>query len=132
MPSPETGDTIFSPKKILVADDEYLIRWSLTEVLSEEGYEVKAVENGEGALEAIKNEYFDFVITDLVMPGINGWQVLKRVKETYPKAKVIVITAYGQQDTEVIAKERGADAYIEKPEMLDKIMMLLRGVREGD
>ncbi|MEW6374956.1 MAG: response regulator [Thermodesulfobacteriota bacterium] len=115
--------------KILVADDEFLIRWSLSEALSQDGYEVKAVEDGEKALEAIKEEDFDFIITDLVMPGKDGWDVLKRVKETYPKAKVIIITAYGTHDTEAAAKEKGAYGYVEKPEIIDKIKNLLKSMR---
>ena len=116
-------------KKILIADDEFLIRWSLKEALSKEGYDVKAVEDGEKALEVIKNESFDCIITDLVMPGRDGWEVLERVKETYPKAKVVIITAYGTQDTEAVAKEKGAFGYIEKPEIIDKIKSLLESIR---
>jgi DNA-binding NtrC family response regulator len=114
-------------KKVLVADDEFLIRWSLTEVLSERGYLVKAVESGDRALEAIRAERFDFIITDLIMPGRDGWEVLQYAKGTYPRTKVVVITAHGTQDTEAMAKERGAYGYIEKPEIIDKIMMLLEG-----
>ena len=116
-------------KKVLVADDDFLIRWSLTEVLSEQGYLVKAVENGDKALEAINAERFDFIITDLVMPGRDGWEVLQYTKGTYPKTKVVVISAYGTQDTEAMAKERGAYGYIEKPEIIDKIMTLVGGGR---
>jgi DNA-binding NtrC family response regulator len=118
--------------KILVADDEFLIRWSLSEALSQDGYEVKAVEDGEKALDAIKREDFDFVITDLVMPGKNGWEVLRQAKERYPSAKVVIITAYGEQNTETVAKERGAYGYIEKPEIIDKVKGLLRGLRPND
>jgi len=117
--------------KILVADDEFLIRWSLSEALKQDGYEVKAVEDGEKALEAIKNESFDFVITDLVMPGKSGWEVLEQVRETYPKAKVVIVTAYGAQDTEGVAKEKGAYGYIEKPQIIDKVKDLLKSIRSN-
>ncbi len=115
--------------KILIADDEFLIRWSLSEALSQDGYEVKAVEDGEKALEAIKSESFDFVITDLIMPGKTGWEVLERAKEIYPKAKVVIITAFGNHDTEAAAKAKGAYGYIEKPEIIDKIKNLLKSIR---
>jgi DNA-binding NtrC family response regulator len=115
-------------KKILVADDEFLIRWALAQALSEEGYDVKAVEGGEKALEAMKEEGFDFIITDLVMPGKNGWEVLEGAKEEYPKAKVVIITAYGTEDTETVAKEKGAYGYIEKPELIEKIKNLLKSI----
>ncbi len=114
-------------KKILIADDEFLIRWSLSEALSQDGYEVMAVGDGEKALEAIRIVGFDFIITDLVMPGIDGWEVLDRVKEIYPGAKVVIITAHGDRETGVMARERGAYGYIEKPELIDKIRVLVRG-----
>jgi two-component system response regulator (stage 0 sporulation protein F) len=112
--------------KVLVADDELLIRWSLAEALSQEGYEVKAVEDGNKALDAIRSENFDFVITDLMMPGMNGWEVLEWTKKLYPKAKVVIITAYGTEDVEAMAKEKGACGYVEKPEIIDKIKALLK------
>jgi DNA-binding NtrC family response regulator len=118
--------------KVLVADDEFLIRWSLSEALSKEGYEVKIVEDGNKALETINSEFFDFVITDLMMPGINGWEVLERIREACPKTRVVIITAHGTKDTETTAKERGAYGYIEKPEIIDKIKALLRGMGPYD
>jgi DNA-binding NtrC family response regulator len=121
-------------KKILVADDDFLIRWSLTEVLSELGYLVKAVENGQKALEAIEAERFDFIITDLIMPGRDGWEILRYAKGTYPETKVVLISAHGTPDTEAMAEKRGAYGYLEKPEILDKITTLLGGhaFRTGD
>ncbi len=119
----EEGGSLIN--KVLVADDDFLIRWSLTEVLSEQGYVVKAVENGEKALEAMNAEPFDLIITDLVMPERDGWEVLQYAKRTHPRTKVILITAHGTQDTEAMAKERGAYGYVEKPEVLDKIMTLI-------
>jgi DNA-binding NtrC family response regulator len=118
--------------KVLVADDEFLIRWSLSEALSKEGYEVKIVEDGNKALETINSEFFDFVITDLMMPGINGWEVLERIREAYPKTRVVIITAHSTKDTETTAKERGAYGYIEKPEIIDKVKALLRGMGPHD
>ena len=122
----EDGDSLVN--KVLVADDDFLIRWSLMEVLSERGYLVKAVENGEKALEAINAERFDLIITDLVMPERDGWEILQYAKGTHPGTKVILITAHGTQDTEAMAKERGAYGYVEKPEVLDKIMTLIGNV----
>ncbi len=114
-------------KKVLVADDDFLIRWSLTETLSGQGYLVKAVENGEQAFEAISAERFDFIITDLIMPGRDGWEILQYAKGTHPETKVVLVTAHGTQDTEAMAKERGAYGYFDKPEIIDKITTLLGG-----
>jgi DNA-binding NtrC family response regulator len=109
----------------LVADDEFLIRWSLTQALSQEGHEVISVEDGKKAIEAARSQHFDFIITDLLMPELNGWEVLENVRHTQPPPRVIIITAHGKDDTGRIAKERGAWAYVEKPYIIDKIKDIL-------
>jgi two-component system response regulator AtoC/two-component system nitrogen regulation response regulator NtrX len=111
--------------KILIADDEFLIRWSLTQALSQEGYDVFSVEDGKKAIEAAKVHNFDFIITDLYMPELDGWQVLEMTKQTQPPPRVIIITAKGSEEIGRIAKERGAWAYVEKPYIIDKIKEIL-------
>jgi DNA-binding NtrC family response regulator len=128
----ESRGKIDLTNKVLVADDEFLIRWSLSEALSKEGYDVKVVEDGNKAVETMKSEFYDFVITDLMMPELNGWEVLERVRETCPKTRVIIVTAHGAKDTETAAKERGACGYIEKPEIIDKVKELLKSFRQYD
>jgi len=118
-------------RKILIADDEFLIRWSISQALSQDGYLVTAVGDGEEALEAIMTQDFDFVITDLVMPGQDGWKVLEHIKEIYPRPKVVIITAHGNQETGSVAREKGAFGYIEKPDIIDKIRDLLRRTHQG-
>ena len=113
------------PQKVLIADDEFLIRWSLSKALSQEGYEVVAVEDGKKAVETAKTGHFDFIITDLVMPELNGWKVLETVQEIQPPPRVIIITAHGKEDSERIAKEKGAWAYVEKPYIIDRIKEIL-------
>jgi DNA-binding NtrC family response regulator len=114
--------------KILVADDEFLIRWSLTQALSQEGYEVISVEDGKKAIEAARAQHFDFIITDLIMPELDGWKVLEMTRQTQPQPRVIIITAKGNEDAGTIAKARGAWAYVEKPYIIDKIKEILRSV----
>jgi DNA-binding NtrC family response regulator len=103
-----------------------LIRWSLTQALCQEGYEVISVEDGRKAIEAANGQHFDFIITDLVMPELDGWEVLERMKQTQPSPRVIIITARGNEDTGRLAKARGAWAYVEKPYIIDKIKEILR------
>jgi DNA-binding NtrC family response regulator len=110
----------------LIADDEFLIRWSLTQALSQEGYEVTSVEDGRKAIEAAKAQHFDFIITDLIMPESDGWEVLKVATQTQPQPRVIIITARGNEETGRIAKEKGAWAYVEKPYIIDKIKEILK------
>jgi DNA-binding NtrC family response regulator len=115
----------------LIADDEFLIRWFLRQALSQEGYEVTVVENGKKAIEAAKTQHFDFVITDLVMPELDGWEVLEILQETQPSPRVIIITAHGREDTERMVKEKGAWAYLEKPYIVEKIIGILKEARPG-
>ncbi len=110
---------------ILIVDDEYLIRWSLTQALSQQGYRVSSVENGKRAIEALERESFDFVITDLLMPELDGWGVLEAVQKTLPRSRVIIMTAYGKEGTGETAIQKGAWAYVEKPFVIDRIKELL-------
>ena len=114
--------------KILIADDEFLIRWSLAQALKQEGYEVTAVEDGRKAIEEAITQHYDYLITDLVMPELDGWEVLRVVQQIQSPPRVIIITAHSKEDTGRIAKEKGAWAYVEKPYLIEKIKDLLKGV----
>ena len=92
---------------------------------------MKSVEDGNRALEALESEGFDFILTDLMMPGADGWEVLERAKEIYPQVNVVIVTAHGTRNTETIAKKRGAYGYVEKPEIIDKVKMLLENSRNN-
>jgi DNA-binding NtrC family response regulator len=120
------GREWIKPLKILIVDDELLIRWSLTEALSQEGHEVMAVENAIKAIDATQRHFFDYIITDLVMPELDGWTVLEFARQNQPSSRVILITAYGAEDTKKIAQERGAWAYIEKPYLIDEIKRIIK------
>ncbi|MFB3884804.1 MAG: response regulator [Thermodesulfobacteriota bacterium] len=111
-----------------MADDEFLIRWSLCQALSQEGYEVVSVEDGKKAMEAIRIQHFDYIVVDLTMPELDGWEVLDLIRRFEPATRVIVVTAYGEKDTEKIAKERGAWAYVEKPFIIGQIKDLLKEI----
>lgn len=120
------GKEAIQSQKILIVDDEYLIRWSLNQFLSQEGYDVTVVEDGKKAIEAVQDQNFDFIITDLVMPESDGWEVLRAVQQKQPPPRVIIITAHGKEDTGRVAKEKGAWAYVEKPYIIDKIKEILK------
>ena len=112
-------------------DDEFLIRWSLAQALSQEGYEVISVEDGSKAIEAAQAQHFDFIITDLMMPELDGWKVLEAIKQSSFPSRVIVITAHGMEDTGRMAKEKGAWAYVEKPYLIEKIKEILNKAYNG-
>ena len=106
--------------KILVVDDEAIARDNLTHVLSKEGYGVTAVETGDKALQELEKQDYDLVLTDLMMPGIDGLQVLERSKEMRPPIQVIVITGHASVATAVAAMQKGAHSYLAKPFNLDR------------
>jgi len=116
--------------KILVVDDEAVIRESLHDWLSEAGYQVFTAENGFQALEIIERERLWIVIADLVMPGMDGIELMKRAREIIPNIAVIVITAYGSIPTAIAAMREGAYDYIEKPFCPERVELLIEKMVE--
>ncbi len=116
--------------KVLVVDDEAIIRESLRDWLSEVGHQVLIAENGSQALEIIEKEKPSIAIVDLVMPGMDGIELLKRAKEISPHIEVIIITAYGSVPTAITAMREGAYDYIEKPFCPEKAELLIERLAE--
>jgi signal transduction histidine kinase len=109
--------------KVLVVDDERPILEMLELSLSSEGYEVLTAENGEKALEIFKQHGPRLVLTDIKMPGIDGIEVLKRIKAMDNEVEVIVITGHGDMDTAVAALQNGASDFVTKP-LRDEVLMV--------
>ena len=111
--------------RILVADDDAVIREGLRRILSAEGYEVKTVSNGRAALEHLEQDRYKLLVTDLKMPGMSGLQVLEAVRNCQPEIPVILITGYAAIDNAVEAMKNGATDYLAKPfsndEIVDKV-----------
>ena len=116
--------------KILVTDDEAIIRESLRDWLSDVGHQVLIAENGSQALGIIEKEKPGIIIADLVMPGMDGIELLKRAKEISPNIEVIIITAYGSIPTAIAAMREGAYDYIEKPFCPEKAELLIEKLVE--
>jgi two-component system response regulator PilR (NtrC family) len=116
--------------RILVVDDERSIREVLSSLLRKEGYEVAAADGGEAAIEAVRREAFDAVITDVRMPKVDGLQVLRAVKDLSPGTVVIMITAFGTSETAVEAMKLGAYDYITKPFKYDEVTLNIRRALE--
>ncbi len=116
--------------KILVIDDEAIIRESLRDWLGDVGHQVLTAENGYQALEIIEREKPGIAIVDLVMPGMDGIELLKRAKEISPTIEVIIITAYGSVPTAITAMREGAYDYIEKPFCPEKAELLIEKLAE--
>ena len=113
-------------KKILVIDDEPIVRTSCIRSLSPEGYEVKSASSGKEALELLENEPFNLVLLDLKMPDMDGIEVLKKIKNTWPDTKVVMITGYSTVETAVKTLKLGAFSYLEKPFTPDTLLETAR------
>lgn len=108
-------------ERILVVDDEAILRNFLSETLKRRHIEVHTAENGQKAISALRSHHYDLVITDMKMPDITGLDVLKKVKEISPQTIVIVVTAYGSIENAVEAMRLGAFNYLIKPFSPDTI-----------
>lgn len=116
--------------KILVVDDEEIIRDSISYILESEGYEVDKAENGKIAYDKIKEKHFDLVITDIEMPVMKGTELLEKVKTLDQQTSVIIITAFGSLDTAITALRNGASDYILKPVEFDELLIKIKRLFE--
>lgn len=111
--------------KILIADDSQFMRKVLKDILVPEGYELIEAEDGKGTLEKFEQEKPDLVLLDIIMPEVDGIEVLKKIGKS---AKVIVVSAVGQEKMVEEAKQLGALDYIVKPFDNDKVLEAVRKV----
>ncbi|MCU9613323.1 response regulator [Caldibacillus lycopersici] len=102
-------------EKILIVDDQFGIRILLNEVFQKEGYRTFQAANGKQALEIVKMYSPDIVLLDIKIPGMDGIEILKRLKKINTEIKVIIMTAYGELDMISEAMELGALTYFAKP-----------------
>lgn len=116
--------------RILVVDDEKIIRESISFVLKKEGFDVKEAANGKEAYEKLCAETFDVLITDLEMPEMKGIELLDRAVHVDPALLVIIITAFGSLETAIAALRKGASDYILKPIEFDELIVKLRRLLE--
>jgi YesN/AraC family two-component response regulator len=117
-------------KKILVVDDEEIVRYSLLNILKEQGYDVDEVPSAEKALEVFREKKYHLVLTDLVLEGMGGLDLLENVKVVSPKTLVIVITGYGSIRTAVTALRLGVYDYLLKPCDEDELIIRVRRALE--
>ena len=101
--------------RVLAVDDQRYFRELITGLLSQEGFEVRAVGSGEEAIQALERERFDVVVTDLVMPGMSGTDLVRRIKATDPDQDVVVVTGVVDVRSAVDAMKLGASEYLLKP-----------------
>lgn len=116
--------------RILVVDDEHLIRWSLEQSLKKQGYDVITAASGEEALRQVQEESPELMLLDIQLPGMDGLQVLEKVKEVDGEIIVVMVTALGVLETAVKAMRLGAHDYINKPFNLDELSIIIKKALE--
>jgi len=102
-------------KKVMFVDDEAGVRLSWNRFLSQQGFDVTTAENGKNAIDMLKNEQVDVVVSDLRMPGIDGVQLLEWIHEERPNTQFILLTGYGDEEVEQKVRQLGAFEYLNKP-----------------
>ncbi len=107
--------------RVLVVDDEEIARKNLTHVLTREDYDVAAVANGEAALRELESSEFDVVLADLKMGGMDGMELLERVRIRHPETRFVMVTGYATVPSAIEAVQKGAFHYIAKPFKLDEV-----------
>ena len=113
--------------RVLVVDDEEVVRLGYRRVLSTDGFRVMAAGNGAEALDLMAGDRFDVVLLDLRMPGMDGLDVLRAIKERWPESEVVVITGYPSIDTAKQAVQLGAYDYLAKPLVPDAVLRATTG-----
>ena len=120
-----------STKKIMIIDDEKIVGDMAKLSLEQEGYAVETFLSAEPALERLKEEKFDVVVTDLKMKGIDGMEVLRIVKRLYPKTKVIMITAFANLDAAIEALRGDVHDFFPKPVRIKELKVSIQRALNG-
>ena len=117
-------------ERVLIVDDEEQMRELLAKVLEKNGYQVTTAGDGGQALTLLEKEPMDLVVTDVRMPGLDGMEALKAIKELNPEIVVIIMTAFGSIDQAVQAVKEGAYDYINKPFKIDEMLLTIKKALE--
>ncbi len=107
--------------RVLLVDDEVVFTTNMSKILSRRGFEVRAVNDGESAIEAIEDEEYDVVVLDLRMPGMDGIAALKVMKRKRPLLEVIILTGHGSVESGIQGMNLGAFDYAMKPIQINEL-----------
>jgi two-component system response regulator MtrA len=122
--------------KVLVIEDNANLAFGLTRSLESEGYEVEAADDGNKGLELARTCGADLIVLDLMLPGIDGYSVLRQLREKGSDIPVLILTARSEEADKVVGFRLGADDYVTKPfglsELLARVQAILRRARGGD
>ena len=112
-------------KRILIVEDDEFSRGAMEKLLQSSGYEVESSSNGEEALKSLNEKYFDILITDLQMPGVDGFELIQKAKVIQPNLKTEIITGFVNEETEGRVKAKGIDGLFQKPIVWEKLFLFL-------
>jgi DNA-binding NtrC family response regulator len=112
--------------KVLMVDDEEDFVTTLAERMKMRDLDSDVALNGEQALQFVEGQIPDVMVLDLKMPGIDGMEVLRRVRKAYPQVQVVILTGHGSEQDEAEAKRLGAFAYLQKPVDIEKLIITLK------
>jgi len=116
---------------ILVVDDEDALRTVLSSELTNEGYEVQSASDGDEAISELQKAAFDLVLLDIKMPRLNGFEVLKFIKEHHATSKVVMLTGFADLKNAIESKKLGADDFVSKPyDLVDLLTTIERVLSE--
>ena len=115
-------------KRILVVDDEDNARVALSKILTHDGYDVASASNGLEALNYLRSNEVELIITDLNMPEMNGLNFLRMLNREHPASNVIMVTAYGEVESYLEAMTLGAFEYINKPVKYDDLKKVINKI----
>ena len=105
--------------KILIVEDELPVARQIAAALTEDGHDSKAVHSGEAALEELSKGPFDLIVVDVGLPGINGFELLRRLREQHLASRVLLLTGRSAVEDRVTGLQLGADDYLPKPFAMD-------------
>jgi DNA-binding NtrC family response regulator len=116
---------------VLVVDDEDALRTVLSNELTNEGYDVTNAADGDDAIGELQKSAFDLILLDIKMPRMNGFEVLKFVKEHHPTTKVVMLTGFADLKNAIESKKLGADDFVSKPyDLVDLLTTIERVLSE--
>jgi len=118
-------------ENILLVDDDMSVRTVFSGVLRREGYRVNAVKDGYEAIKVVEQEDFDLALVDLSMPGLDGIEVLEKIKSIRPEIRVVIYTGHGSIATAVEAMRKGAFDYLAKPFSPDELKLSVKKALEN-
>ena len=113
-------------EKILIIDDEEIVRDSCIQILAKKNYEIATAQNGEEGLKSLEGFQPDLVLVDLKMPGLSGYEVLEKIREYDPSIVTIVITGFATVDAAVESMKKGTYDFLPKPFKPDELRLIVQ------